>query len=137
MTQTKILENPIHQAQRLFAVLVFVVVSVLGANAARAQITPESFADLADAVSPAVVNITTSTVIDTRDDQGETTPFDELFRDFGNRPDDQQERRGSALGSGFIISADGYVVTNNHVIEDADEIVVELFEGSFLDAVSV
>ena len=100
-----------------------------------AQARPDSLAPLADEVSPAVVNITTSTVIEGRTGpQGivpEGSPFEDFFREFqdrnggnGNRP-----QRSSALGSGFVISEDGYIVTNNHVIADADEIQIEFFPG--------
>ena len=102
------------------------LVTVVGADA---QNRPGSFADLAEAISPAVVNITTSTMIASRTGpQGvvpEGSPFEDFFEEFGeNGP-----RRSSALGSGFVISADGYIVTNNHVIEDADEIEIEFFPG--------
>ncbi|MCF6272754.1 MAG: DegQ family serine endoprotease [Rhodobacteraceae bacterium] len=108
-----------------------------------AQNMPNSFADLSEEVSPAVVNITTSTILNRKADalnvpQG--SPFDDLFREFTdrNRGDTPQpERRGTALGSGFLISADGYVVTNNHVIKDADEIEIELRSGKKLTAVVV
>jgi serine protease Do len=104
---------------------------------------PDSFADLAEGFSPSVVNITTSTVVAGRTGpQGivpEGSPFEDFFREFqspdgpggekGRRP-----RRSSALGSGFVISEDGYVVTNNHVIEGADEIMIEFFEGGELPA---
>ena len=46
----------------------------------------------------------------------------------------RRQRRGTALGSGFIISADGYVVTNNHVIENADQIEIEFFDGRLMEA---
>ena len=114
--------------------LMFVLV-----QAAIAQARPESLAPLAEQISPSVVNITTTTVIEGRTGpQGivpEGSPFEDFFRDFqdrnneGNRP-----RRSSALGSGFVISEDGYVVTNNHVIEGADEILVEFFSGDELPA---
>src|SRR3546814_5939557 len=61
------------------------------------------------------------------------SPFEEFFKDFferngGNQP--QQPRRAQSLGSGFLISSDGIVVTNNHVIADADEITVRLYDDS-------
>jgi len=101
---------------------------------------PMSFADLAEQVSPSVVNITTSTTVaGNTGPQGivpEGSPFEDFFDDFGNR-DDGSPRRSSALGSGFVISADGYVVTNNHVIEGADEILIEFFTGGELPAIVV
>ncbi|MFN3207634.1 MAG: Do family serine endopeptidase [Roseovarius sp.] len=109
------------------------------AQAITAHARPESFADLADEVSPAVVNITTSTVVA----QGtgpspivpEGSPFEDFFRDLPNRNGDgDRPRRTSALGSGFVISEDGYIVTNNHVIETADEIIIEFFTGRELEA---
>lgn len=106
--------------------------------AARA---PDSFADLADKVSPAVVNITTSTLVAQPTEPGpmlpEGSPFNDLFRDFmGPRggQQDSQPRRSQALGSGFVISEDGFIVTNNHVIEGADDIEIEFFSGSRLKA---
>ena len=110
--------------------------------AVEARGAPESFADLADKVSPAVVNITTSTVIaqaaDRRPQLPEGSPFEDFFRDFmdrGNRGGEQAPpRRGQALGSGFVVSEDGYIVTNNHVIEGADDIEIEFFSGDRLKA---
>jgi serine protease Do len=123
--------------------LAMIAAAFLVAQAVRSEAfgTPESFADLADKVSPAVVNITTSTVIEAPMGPGpmvpEGSPFEDFFRDFNdqfqNGPE-QESQRSNALGSGFVISADGYIVTNNHVIEGADQIEIEFFSGDRLDA---
>jgi serine protease Do len=111
-------------------VLLAYCVIVLASLPVNARSAPASFADLVEQISPAVVNITTSTVIAGRTaPQGiapEGSPFEEFFN---NRPPNNGPRRSSALGSGFVISEDGFIVTNNHVIEGADEIQIEFFPG--------
>jgi serine protease Do len=119
--------------------LMALTVGLLLAQAIAAQARPESFADLADKVSPAVVNITTSTVVESGSGPmpqiPEGSPFEDFFEQFRDRmPDNERSRRSSALGSGFVISEDGLVVTNNHVIEQADQIEVEFFNGDTLAA---
>ena len=108
---------------------------------ASARGAPESFADLAERISPAVVNITTSTTVAGRSGPRgivpEGSPFEDFFRDFQDRGGPSRPRRSSALGSGFVISEDGFIVTNNHVIEGADEITIEFFEGFELPATLV
>ncbi len=117
-------------------------IALLLMQSLAAAARPDSFADLADTISPSVVNITTSTVVA----QGtgpnpivpEGSPLEDLFREFQDRNREDGEaprpRRSSALGSGFVISEDGYIVTNNHVIESADEVVIEFFSGEELEA---
>ncbi|MGH1415941.1 MAG: Do family serine endopeptidase [Pelagimonas sp.] len=126
---------------RLFWLTTLSMVLILSQSLmASARGAPESFADLAERISPSVVNITTSTVVEGRaGPQGivpEGSPFEDFFREFQDRggEDGDRPRRSSALGSGFVISEDGYVVTNNHVIEGADEILIEFFEGFELPA---
>ena len=105
---------------------------------------PGSFSDLVEKLSPSVVNITTSSTVPNRQELNPQlppgSPFEDLFRDFMDREQNgapRRQRRGTALGSGFIISADGYVVTNNHVIENADQIEIEFFDGRSMEATVV
>jgi serine protease Do len=103
---------------------------------------PESFSQLAEAVGPAVVNIRTVKTLKgggpvfrhfQREPGGRENPFNEFFeRFFGDEM--QREFKQPSLGSGFIIDKDGYVVTNNHVIEDADQIKVKLDDEKEFDA---
>ena len=128
------------QSVMVNTLFVFSILMLLSLSA-YARGAPESFADLAEELSPSVVNITTSTTIAGVTDQArpqipEGSPFEDLFRDFFNNGEGGQARprRSSALGSGFVISSDGYIVTNNHVIDKADEIVIEFFDGKELVA---
>jgi serine protease Do len=117
---------------------------------AAARPAPDSFADLAARLLPSVVNISTTQTI--KSDRGREhsgpeipqfppgSPFEEFFRDFfdhglpkSGRPE-AQPRKGTSLGSGFIIDPAGYIVTNNHVIADADEITVILHDDTNLKA---
>jgi serine protease Do len=110
---------------------------VLQAQTLLAQDRPASFADLAEMVSPAVVNITTSTTVAERTLPRGIVPEGSPFEDFFNNGPRGGAQRSSALGSGFVISADGFIVTNNHVIEGADEILIEFFSGTELPATLV
>lgn len=127
----------------LWLVLLALTILALQVPRAFAAGAPESFADLAEKVSPAVVDITTSTLIDAPMGPGpmlpDGSPFKDFFDEFNNQdpnapPQPHEQQRSQALGSGFVISADGYIVTNNHVIEDADEIQIEFFGGESLTA---
>ena len=91
------------------------------------QNNPGSFADLAEKLMPSVVNISTTTIIKTQSNPfpfqfPPGSPFEDMFKEFGT----PQERRSSALGSGFIIDKKGIVVTNNHVIQDAKDIIIRV-----------
>jgi len=123
---------------------VFTVIAVPEINAA----TPESFADLAEENLDAVVNVSTTQLIDANENRSrEDVPpgfrdfFDDFFEDNPDAEEDEEDplpqQRALSLGSGFIISPDGYVVTNNHVISDADEISVRTTDGEEYDAVVV
>ncbi|MEL0197569.1 MAG: trypsin-like peptidase domain-containing protein, partial [Rhodobiaceae bacterium] len=97
---------------------------------------PDSFADQVDRLSPAVVNISTTTIVN----EGPAmdmpqfppgSPFEDFFKNFG---DNDRKRRASSLGSGFIIDDAGIVVTNFHVIENAEEITVTLADETAFTA---
>ncbi len=94
----------------------------------NSQNIPNSFADLAEKLMPSVVNISTTQTVVTRSNPFPNfqfppgSPFGDMFKEFGT----PQERQSSALGSGFIIDEKGILVTNNHVIEGAEDIVVQV-----------
>jgi serine protease Do len=96
-------------------------------NFLNAKTIPDSFADLAEKLMPSVVNISTTQTIKTNGNQlpfqfPPGSPFEEMFKDF-NQP---TERKASSLGSGFIINKNGTIITNNHVINNAEDIIVKV-----------
>ncbi|MEM6490401.1 MAG: trypsin-like peptidase domain-containing protein, partial [Pseudomonadota bacterium] len=104
-------------------------------SAAHARGAPDSFADLAERLLPTVVNISTAQKRDApaaRPELPEGGPFEEYFREFFDR--EGGARQVSSLGSGFIIDPSGLVVTNNHVVAEADEVTVILSDDTELDA---
>jgi serine protease Do len=134
---------------RLAAPLLAAVLLV-GAHAVPALARgPESLAPLAEQVTDAVVNISAATTVEARGrtlpQMPQGTPFEDLFEEFFNRrgqqgpggggdAPQQRQRRSNSLGSGFVIDASGLVVTNNHVIGDANEITVIFADGQRLKA---
>jgi serine protease Do len=142
--------NLAHRVVGALAPLLIVAAASLASGSAAARTAPDSFADLAEKLLPSVVNISTTQTM--KSDRGREragpevpqfppgSPFEEFFRDFfdrgvpkGGRPE-AQPRKATSLGSGFIIDPAGYVVTNNHVIADADEITVILHDDTNLKA---
>ena len=98
----------------------------------QAKAVPSSFADLADKLMPSVVNISTTQTVKTSTNQfpfqfPPGSPFGEMFKDF-ERP---TERKASSLGSGFIIKENGTVITNNHVIANAEDILVRVGDKEY------
>ena len=98
----------------------------------NSQSVPESFADLAEKLMPSVVNISTTQTVKTTTNQfpfqfPPGSPFGEMFKDF-ERP---TERKASSLGSGFIIKEDGVVITNNHVIANAEDILIRVGDKEY------
>jgi serine protease Do len=108
-------------------IFITVILSLSSLTQSYSKPIPESFADLAEKLMPSVVNISTSTTVVTKSNPlpfqlPPGSPFGDMFKEFG----DPQERQSAALGSGFIIDKKGIVITNNHVIQDADDIIVRV-----------
>ena len=131
------------RSKAVTAVAAFGVGAVLFSSPfAMARGTPESLADLAEKVTPAVVNISTTQNVERGQQRQSPFPPGSQFEDFFKRFFDQQSFEDSqnrpskttALGSGFIIDASGYVVTNDHVVGKADKIDVTLTDGRKFDA---
>src|SRR6056300_1568549 len=116
--------------KKIFITIFLFQLSFLNTLSARPE--PDSFADLAEKLMPSVVNISTTQTIKTTNNPfpfqfPPGSPFEEMFKDF-NQP---TERKASSLGSGFIVDKEGTVITNNHVINNAEDIVVRVGEKEY------
>ena len=110
----------------------FFVLLILNLSSIQTKAVPDSFADLAEKLMPSVVNISTTQTVRTTTNQfpfqfPPGSPFGEMFKDF-ERP---TERKASSLGSGFIIKEDGIVITNNHVIANAEDILIRVGDKEY------
>ena len=113
---------------RFLKIFLITIIFVNFFTLSNAKDVPSSFADLAEKLMPSVVNISTTQTIVTKSNPFPNfrfppgSPFEEMFKDFGT----PQKKKAYALGSGFIIDAKGIVITNNHVIKGAEDIVVRV-----------
>ncbi len=112
---------------RYIKILLLILFSINIQNTTNAANMPASFADLAEKLMPSVVNISTTTTVTTRSNPfpfefPPGSPFEDMFKDYGT----PQKRQTSALGSGFIIDEKGIVITNNHVIQGAEDVYVRV-----------
>jgi serine protease Do len=137
---------PIHR--KWTALVTGLVLSFMLAAPVTAQMMPETFSGLAEKAQSSVVNIRTVKVTKQSDrvfrhffgpfqqrrPGDENNPFHDFFGPFGRQEPPSREFRQQSLGSGFMLDSDGYIVTNNHVVEDADEIKVRLTNGKEFDA---
>ena len=111
---------------------IFFLVIIFSFSSIQVKAVPDSFADLAEKLMPSVVNISTTQTVKTTQNAfpfqfPPGSPFGEMFKDF----EQPKERKASSLGSGFIIKENGIVITNNHVIANAEDILVRVGEKEF------
>ena len=110
-----------------FLSIFFLFVLIFSGSFVQAKNSPASFADLAEKLMPSVVNISTTEAVTTKQNPfpfkfPPGSPFEDMFKEYGQ----PQERKAMSLGSGFIIDKKGIVVTNNHVIQGAEDIIVKV-----------
>jgi serine protease Do len=136
-----------------FTRILIIISMVLLAAGAQARTMPDSFADIVERAMPAVVNVSTTQTVEVSSNPfgmfSDQLPNGEMFEGlpdllekfYGFRrdgdKDSKQERKATSLGSGFVVSPEGYIVTNNHVIENADEITIIFSDESRADATVV
>src|SRR5437867_1146046 len=107
---------------------------------------PNSYADLVAPLLPAVVNISTVTLVRGRGEAGQSpldiplprgSQLEDFFKEFLDRMQPEGQRNATAVGSGFVVDPEGYIVTNDHVVADADQITVILNDNTELKATLV
>jgi len=114
--------------KRIINFCLIIILVNFPASFVHSKTVPSSFADLAEKLMPSVVNIASTQIIKTTSNPFKNfqfppgSPFEEMFKEFNK----QTERKATALGSGFIIDSKGIVVTNNHVIQGAEDIIVSV-----------
>lgn len=132
---------------KMFALLLCVAFAT-GVNAADTSPAPVSsgFADLVAPLLPTVVNISTTTLVRGRGEAGQSpldiplpkgSPLEDFFKEFLDRMQPEGPRNATAVGSGFIIDPEGYIVTNNHLVAEANQITVILSDNTELKATLV
>ena len=123
-------------AFRFLKIFLVVIITFNLSTISHSKDAPASFADLAEKLMPSVVNISTSQTVVTRSNPfpgfefPPGSPFEDMFKDFGT----PQKKKAYALGSGFIIDSSGIIVTNNHVIKGAEDILVRVEGGKEYEA---
>ena len=129
--------------KKIFIFISFLTLIVFIVPNSNSRGIPETFSNLADELLPSVVNISTTQLIEDKYNNNPQfqfppgSPFEDMFRDFFDRDRNNntpRKRKATSLGSGFVIDETGYIVTNNHVIGDADQIEVVFQDETKLKA---
>src|SRR3990167_11513558 len=128
---------------RGLVLMLLVTTSLTPSSTSAENITPstqfDSFANLVEPLLPAVVNISTTTLVRGRG-ESDTSPLDspfpkgspleDFFKEFYDQMQPEGPRNSSAVGSGFVVDPEGYIVTNNHLVADADQVIVTLNDNT-------